>query len=326
MAYNKKSASNNLSRSEELAEELIKNAWENNRLASAYLFFGPAGTGRMTLARSLTKTVNCQEGTFPPCLSCASCRKIDNNNHPDVHYVQKEDSNFIKIEQIQQMQREIYLRPFEGGKKVFIILSAENLTEEASNSLLKILEEPPGNSLIILIASDLRRMLATIISRCQKVRFLPLDRFNAELALKRNYHLDEKLSHYLAFSFEGRLGEALKFKEGDIIKEKNRIIRQFISNPELLSENNDLKDKEKLALTLKILIGCIRDIYLLKSGSDKQGLINEDIGNEISLLAKRFSFKELELMLEKLCDWFQNISQNINPRLLADNIGLLWKK
>jgi DNA polymerase-3 subunit delta' len=319
MSYNQES-------SQELAERLIKNAWENKRLASAYLFFGPPGTGRFFLARSLAKTVNCQADSFPPCSICSSCIKIESNIHPDVHIVQKENSAFIKIEQIHQMQREINLSPFEGRCKVFIILDAQDLTPEAENCLLKILEEPPADSLIILIASDLARIFPTIISRCQKVRFNPKDPRETEIILNRDYHLDKALSHFLAFCFEGRLGEALRFKDRNILSEKNQIISHFITSPNLLFNKFDSRDKEKLDWILKILISCVRDIYLLKIGADRVELINQDIAEQLSALTKKFSFTDLDQILVQLCDSKEFIQQNINPRLLIDNLRLLWKR
>lgn len=320
-----------------LAERLIENAWKNKRLASSYLFFGPAGTGRLFLARRLAKTVNCEAGSFPPCLVCSSCRKIERNNHPDIHYLEKKDSSFIKIEQIQQMQREIFLHPFEAKFKVFIILNAEDLTPEASNCLLKILEEPPGDSLIILIASHLGRIFSTIISRCQKIRFHSKDPRQAEIILNRDYHLDKGMSHFLAFAFEGRLGEALKFKDRNILSEKNQIIRQFI--PHLFNapsyavrlsskekDNFDPKDKQQLYWIIKILISCVRDVYLLKVGVDKGELINHDLKDQLFTLSERFSFADLDRMLTQLCNSKEFIRQNINTRLLIDNLRLLWRK
>lgn len=308
------------------AEELIKSAWENRRLASCYLFLGPTGTGRLFMARRLAKAVNCEARSFPPCLACSSCQKIENNNYPDVHYIQKEDSNFIKIEQIHQMRSSISLRPFEGKCKVFIILNAEDLTEEASNCLLKIIEEPPANSLLILIASDLRRILATIISRCQKIRFFPLGRQEAETVLNRDYHLEQSLSHWLAFAFEGRLGEALRLKDNELLNEKNQIIRYFIRGSGLAESLYGSIDRDKLSWILKILISCVRDLYLLKIGTDDRELINQDARDELFNLSQKFSFADLDCMLQQLCDWLYNVKQNINPRLLIDNLRSLWKK
>ncbi|MFH1578491.1 MAG: DNA polymerase III subunit delta' [Candidatus Omnitrophota bacterium] len=311
------------------ARQLLKNAWENKRLASTYLFFGPPGSGKLLLARALSKTVNCQAESFPPCLTCPSCRKIEGNNHPDVHYLQKIKSNFIKIEQIQEMHREISLRPFEGKYKVFIILDAQDLTAEAANCLLKITEEPPKGSLLILIASDLRRIFATIISRCQKVRFSSLGRQEAKVILNRDYRLDERLSHYLAFAFEGRLGEALKFKDSDMISEKNQVIRYFLLehfDQKEAVDKYDSKGRDELIWILKVLISCIRDIYLLKVGQGREELVNQDIKDELWGLSQKFSFIDLDRMSWQLSSWIENVKQNINPKLLIDNLRLLWKK
>ena len=329
--------SGNQDNGQELAERLIKNAWENRRLAFSYLFFGPAGTGRLFMARKLAKTVNCEVGSFPPCLVCSSCKKIESNNHPDVHYIEKQNSSFIKIEQIHDMQREIFLHPFEAKYKVFIVMNAEDLTAEAANCLLKILEESPKDSLIILIASDLRRIFPTIVSRCQKVMFNTRDPKQLESILKDNYHLDINLSHFLSFIFEGRLGEALRFKDRNTLNEKNRIIGCFM--PQIFAnlshnawqmpgEHNkfDYKDKDELNWIIKILVTCVRDVYLIKIGSDKNKLINQDIRGELSVLAGELSFADLDQILKQLCDARELIQQNVNPRLLIENLKLLWRK
>ena len=311
---------------QDLAYKLIKASWDNKTLASSYLFWGPRGTGRSELACLLAKALNCQKNTFPPCMVCDACRRIEKNNHPDVHYIRKENSQNIKIEQIKQMQKEISLHSFEGRYKVFIIFNSEDLTAEAANSLLKILEEPPKGSLIILIVSDLRRVFSTISSRCQKIRFNSKSPHQAQEILNHDFKLNKDLSHFLAFNFEGRIGEALKFKDKNILEEKNRIIRYFMGQPDLLFSELDFRDKEKLVWVLKILVNCIRDIYLLKIGVDRIELINQDIADELSGLADKFSFSDLYNMLREFCDSKELIRDNVNPRLLLDNLRLLWKK
>lgn len=315
---------------QEQATKILKNAWENKRMAFAYLFLGRPGTGRLFMARALAKATNCQAQTFPPCLTCLSCIKIEKKNHPDVHYIQKEDSQFIKIEQIHQMQRQIILRPYEGKCSVFIIIDAEDLTEEAANSLLKILEEPPRNSLIILIASELFRIFPTIASRCQKIRFFPLAKTKAADILSEDYRLDNYTSHFLAFTFEGRLGEALKFsnRPGDVLKQKNEIIKHFILRSEVpwAGAKFDLRDSANLNWAMLVLAGFLRDIYLLKLGVYKEELINLDLVDEIFHISRQYTFTDLNQLLSQLCNMAQNLQQNINPNLVLDNLRMLWKK
>jgi len=326
MTVNQDAAQINQCLYQEQATNLIKNAWDNNKLASSYLFWGPEGTGRLSLAKELAQAMNCQEHSFPPCLVCSSCKRIEKNIHPDVRCIQKENSSYIKIEQIHQLRKEIYLHPFEASYKVFIILNAEDLTPEASNSLLKVLEEPPKDSLVILIASDLRRIFGTIISRCQKVRFRPLMREDLEKILVRDYSLDKGLSHFLGFIFEGRLGKALEAKQQDLLSRKNEIVNNFITNPATLLDRYDTRDKESLDWILRIIISCVRDVYLLKAGISKSQLVNEDIAGLLSVVAKKYSYLELNRILRQLSEYLENLRQNINPRLLVDNLGVLWKK
>ena len=325
MGYNKITVKNDLIADQNFAWELIKQAVENKRLGRSYLFFGPVGSGRKRLARAFAQGLNCQQRLFPPCLECISCKKIENYNHPDVHYLEKQNSNFIKIEQIHQMQRQIILRSFEAEFKVFIIFSAQDLTAEASNALLKVLEEPPNHSVIILITSDLSRLYSTIISRCQKIRFFPRGRSHARAILERDYNFNKEASHFLDYIFEGQLNSALKFQGRDVLASKNQIIQQFIIKPDVALEKFNVKDKEELIWCFKILTSCIRDIYLLKSDLSPQELINADVADQLSRVAKRLNFADLNRILQQISDMFDNARQNVNSRLLVENQGLLLK-
>ena len=152
--------------------ERFKALIENSRLAHAYLFVGPACVGKRETAEAIAKLVNCAASnneTF--CDSCPSCIKINNLQHPDVYLIDAEASGSIKIDEIRSIIKRVSLKPFEGKRKVFIIVNAENLTSQAANALLKTLEEPPNNSLIILTTCFPQRNLDTIKSRCHIINF-----------------------------------------------------------------------------------------------------------------------------------------------------------
>ena len=141
---------------QERAIEFFRSAVNRQRLAHAYLFLGPQGVGKTMLARNLAKFLNCEnplkdaDAGIDCCDSCVSCQKINGSNHPDVRWIEAEKTAKISIDQIRSLQREIALKGYEAKYRVFTILEAGAMTEEAANSLLKTLEEPPGYCLIIL--------------------------------------------------------------------------------------------------------------------------------------------------------------------------------
>ncbi|MDD5098032.1 MAG: DNA polymerase III subunit delta' [Candidatus Omnitrophica bacterium] len=309
----------------------LKEYLRHGRLASAYLFLGPDGVGKFLAARTLAKAVNCQEGDFDSCDKCASCLKIEKGAHPDVHIIGRpiEDdpaaSETVKIEEIRQLQKEINLKPYEGKCKVFIIDNAHRLTPEASGALLKTLEEPPGNSLIILLSSKPALLFKTIISRCQVLKFFPLPRIRLKEVLRKDYHFDGHEAHFLAYFCEGRLGYAVRLKELDIFKEKNRII-EGLGSPGIFALGDEMAEsRESLRQGLNILAAWFRDIYMIKSGSSHKELINFDRREQLLRLMNRYSFGELDEILKYISDSLLYLEQNINVKLLLSNLKYLMK-
>jgi DNA polymerase-3 subunit delta' len=137
------------------------------------LFAGVAGIGKLTLAQFIAKASNCVQLQNDFCNSCPSCQRISENAHPDVKSVAP-DGQFIKIDQMRSVSREVFFKPFEGRRRVFIIDEAEKFRDESANSILKTLEEPPDTSILILVTSRPNDLLPTIRSRCQMYRFAPL--------------------------------------------------------------------------------------------------------------------------------------------------------
>ncbi len=157
------------------AKSLLRNALAANRLAHAYLFAGTPGSGRMEMAQAFAQAIFCERGGSDACGECLECRKVLHGNHPDLHII-RPDGATVKIEQIRSLQRELSYRSSGAGYKIYIIESAETMTTQASNSLLKFLEEPPSPVVAILLAPSAQAVLPTILSRTQLVPFVPGDR------------------------------------------------------------------------------------------------------------------------------------------------------
>jgi len=305
--------------------EILKAYISNFRLEAGYLFTGPEGIGKRQVALALAKKLNCLEDKEDACGNCSSCLKIGNNQHPDVHIIADAEPQ-IKIDVIRQLQKEMSLRAYEGKFKIFIIDNAHKLTAEASNSLLKILEEPPKGSLIILITDKPGSLFKTVISRCKIVKFSPLKREELEEILKEDYKLDTGYAHFLAYFSEGRLGRALKLKEEDTINKKNQIIDKFVlaSNPNIdnlvSSSRVDVRD------SLNLLATWFRDIYIIKSGMPQDEVINSDRKQELVLSASKLSFLDLDSILGSITNAITYSEQNVNTRLLLYNLRMeLWK-
>ena len=156
--------------------EQLRRSLERGRLAHGYLFAGRRGSGKEAMARTLAKALNCLEKSHDCCpqgiRGCASCRRVDEGVHPDVYWVRPESrSRRIQVDQMREFMKAVNLRSSMGGVKVGIIVDADCLSEEASNAFLKTLEEPPAQTVVILLCSEPQRLLPTILSRCLKISF-----------------------------------------------------------------------------------------------------------------------------------------------------------
>lgn len=308
------------------ATDFLKKGMQNKRVASAYLFTGPESVGKKFAAIEFAKALNCKEASFDACNTCPSCIKIQKGQHPDIHIIsnteEESKSDYIKIEDIRFLQKNAFLRPYEADFKVFIIDNAHNFTPEAANALLKVLEEPPARSVIILISSKPQLLFKTIISRVRIIRFACLSREVISSMLKEDFGIDNSFAHFLGFFSEGRLGLALNLRTSDILREKNRFLDNFCLkessfNDESISfERHEIKDK------MNLLAFWFRDIYLLKSGIPSKEIVNFDRKDELLRLVNKFTYLELERIMRDISEALLLVNQNINTKLILSNLKL----
>ncbi len=200
------------------AKNLLRRSLAADRLAHAYLFRGPEGVGKQLFARGLTAAVNCNHRQdLSACGVCSSCKKFAAGTHPDFLLVSPEKGT-IKIAQIRKLTKDLSFAPYEAGTRVVLIEDVHTMRQEAANSLLKTLEEPPPNNLLILTADSAGHVLQTILSRCQTVPFYPLS-FTETVEVLRGQ--DDKLNLQtavlLARLAEGSPGRAQLFQQLDLV-------------------------------------------------------------------------------------------------------------
>lgn len=310
--------------------KILLNSLKRGILSPSYVFIGPRGTGKEFISLNFAKVINCLDPVDSDCCDrCSSCLKIQNYNHPDIHWIRKDESGSIKIETVRNLQKNIYLKPWEAKRKIFIICEAENLTAEAQNSLLKTLEEPPKENILILTTSKPNLVFLTIISRCKRIIFSSLNTDSLKKILIQDFSLSDLQAHFLAYFSEGRYQKALEFKERDLFNEKKTILSYFLERNLSPKDNPNIKDlikdKEGFNLILSVLISWFRDILLLKRGIFSE-IINVDQREKLLESFSKYTFEELEEIYKMLKEISFCYEQNVNPKLILNYIKVnLWK-
>ena len=306
------------------AIEFLKSSIDNNKVSHAYIFIGPDGVGKKSTAINFAKALNCLSPKGGgPCDICAQCRKIDSSNHPDVLISSpaKEESSF-GIDRIRAITKDIGLRPYEGRKKVYILDSADSMTQEAQNALLKTLEEPPSESVLILIVENINSIFPTIQSRAKRIRFFSLAPEIIENILIDIYKLDKEKAQILSRISSGELGRALKYNDEDFFQKRARII-DGLKCGTLLDSDLEGLSKTELKLVLDIMLTWYRDILVAKAGASGQSaLVNTDRLNLIRDEAKRSSFEALNNIINQLILTRSFLEQNVNPKLAMGVLGI----
>lgn len=302
----------------------LQRALGKKRLAQAYLFVGPEGVGKRTTALALAQAVNCQqEGAQDGCGLCPSCRKIQRHLHPDVRVIAPEGAS-LRIAQIRELGADVALKPYEGRWKVFILDAADRMTEEGGNALLKTLEEPAGQTLLVLVTSNVSALLPTVISRCQEVRFSPIPPGPLAAYLAKETGMDPREARLLARLSGGSLGLALQMAVGGLLEARDRVVdATFAAIREGEAAILDLaeawaKDRDGLEETLASLQGYVRDLLAFKLTGRKDLLMNQDREGEIGRRAALLPQEVLRSIFAALVETRDGIARNLNSKLALE--------
>ncbi len=202
---------------QEKAKIMVSRSLAGDRIPHAYIFRGPDGVGRKLFARGLAAAMNCRAGeASAACGECVSCRKYLSANHPDFLVVSPE-KNGISIGRVRELSRELTYPPYEAARRVVVLEDVHLMRREAANSLLKTLEEPPENNLLILTAESSREILPTLVSRCQVVPFFRLSESETVSILEQYGICGDECRLYARFA-EGSPGKALMLKQTKLIE------------------------------------------------------------------------------------------------------------
>lgn len=298
--------------------ERLTKAYQSNKLSHAYLFEGDDGQSMQQVAIDFTKLILCDQDN--------QCQlKVETFNHPDFMYISSEETT-IKKDQVEQLVHHMNQLPIEGNYKVYIIESFEKLTVQGENSILKFLEEPPDNTIAILLTTKPEQILDTIHSRCQHVYFKPIDNsMFIERLIEREISrpVAELLSTYTT---QIETAVALN-EEADLLALRKSIIKWC----QLLLTNRSMaliaivdllklaKNRRLQLVTLAAVNGFFEDVVHAKVGMDDD-IIYHDLHEEVTGFAKKLTYNQIILMYDQITEAHKKLNQNVNPTLVFEQI------
>jgi DNA polymerase-3 subunit delta' len=321
---------------------------QNGTIPHALLFTGIEGVGKARAAVALAMACNCVENqarsdseqadirpldhpdtrrpfTTRPCGSCKSCRKIETDNHPDIIRL-KPSGPFIKIDQIRTLCRTLAMKPYEAGMRVVIILDAQAMNPAAGNALLKMLEEPPAETILILVAAHSSDLLPTIVSRCQHIRFNPISRKDLESVLVRQHGIDCADAAVIAGMAGGSESRALRLYQTHWIQRRYWLIDELDSlsadsvNRLLAFADQLAKNKDDLPAALEILKSWLRDLVIAKLHPDR--MLNHDLTSKLQQVSRKMSLTSLLARFETIQSTQNAIKAGTNIRLAMESMVL----
>lgn len=316
----------------EWAVDMLRRHAARGEVRHAYLFCGPPGIGRRTLALRLAQALNCERPITAgdPCLTCRTCKQIEAMQHPDLTIIQAKDNDelpkeggILKVDQIREIQRTLNLKPYQSPYRVAVFLRFQEANDNASNALLKTLEEAPAHAILILTADNPEQLLPTIVSRCEilRLRPLPIEAVVADL-LERG--MDEDNARLLAHISGGRPGFARRMMDDATVLEKREErlndLQMLLPAPrvEKFSYADKLaKDKDAMRQTILIWLSYWRDVLLRVAGAETP-LVNVDRNMEIEFLAGRLGLSATRRVVGEMESALEKMDRNVNSRLLAE--------
>jgi DNA polymerase-3 subunit delta' len=311
---------------------LLRRALAQDHLPHSFLFTGMDGVGKQRTALTLAKVVNCENGAAGDCCDrCVSCRKAASGNHPDINTIER-DGPFIKIEQIRALKQRLRFKPLEGRYRVTIINNAQNMKIEAANALLKVLEEPPAENLIILTAYEITSLLPTIVSRCLHLPFQPLATKEISTHLCQAHGLKPKKAAVMAELAGGSLSRAAVLLDEKQL-DRRRLLLETVAGiheshiTDLLAVAKAWKGEgPDLKQDLEWLKTWLRDLLVQQlEAAGSIGLLNIDFAEKVVGASSWFKPDHLLEMFELICTVQGAISYNINKRLSLETLLLLLR-
>ena len=310
----------------EWAVDMLKKHVVNGTTRHAYLFCGPPGLGRRTLALRFAQALNCTTPSDAgiPCGTCRDCKQIDAMQHADLTIIQAEsEGGTLKVDQIRDSRKSLTLKPYMSKFRVAIFLRFQEANDNAANALLKTLEEAPSYAVLILTADNPEQLLPTIVSRCEVLRLRPLSIEEVQRGLE-NRGIENSRAKLIAHISGGRFGYALRLTEDDtLLDTREERLNDLLtllpaSRVEKFKYAEQLsKDKDTMRQAILFWLSYWRDV-MLRTVQASTPLVNVDRNVEIEGLAGQLDLSSARKVVINLETALEQMEKSVNPRLLVE--------
>ncbi len=319
----------------EWAVDLLAEHVAKGRERHAYLITGPQGVGRKTLALRFAQSLNCTKPPSPgqPCLKCSTCKRMAAMQHPDLSLVQAEhEGEVLRIDQVRELQHSLSLAPYEARYRIALILRFEEANTSTANAMLKTLEEPPPQVVVILTAKSAESLLPTIVSRCEVLRLRPLSIEETSTGLQTLRSVPVEEADRLAHISDGRPGYALRLIEQPSLFEQRQswldeLLRLLASSraERFAFARVSVENPDELRSELQVWLTFWRDVLITAAGITS-ALTNLDYATRIAQLAGEIGLQKAQFFVNAIESTMERIDRNVNPRLALEVLLMDYPK
>ncbi len=312
----------------------FKSSIEMGKISHAYIINGEVDSGKKMLARAFARTLQCEEGGADPCGKCQSCIQALNMNHPDIITVVHEKEDSISVNEIrEQIVDSICIKPYKSKYKIYIVPDAQLMTIEAQNALLKTIEEPPEYGVIILLTSNIDRLIETVRSRCIILNTKPVRERDMLEYLTKELGLTEDRAYFCLDFAQGNLGKAIKLAQNE---EYSAIVDSVVSVLKKIHEldvddlTNAVSHIEKFKLSINdymdLMMMWYRDVLMLKVTGNVDKVLFKQEYSTMKVQAGLMSFQDIEEKIDAIARAKERLAVHANFDVTMELLLLTLKE
>lgn len=317
-------------------EEIIahfKNSIDTGKVGHAYIISGDDGSGKKTLADAFAHALECESGESEPCGQCQTCLQISTGNYPDIIKVKHEKDNIISVDEIrEQLVNTIYTKPYRGRYKIYIIPDAELLNTQAQNAILKTIEEPPAYGVIILLTSNLDKLLDTVRSRCLVLQTKPIRERDVLAYLINEMGLTKEKAYFCLDFAQGNLGKAIKLAGNEeyaaIVGSVVDVLKN-IDTMDVETLGKAVTDIERFKLSMNdymdLMMMWYRDAMMLKITGNVDKILFKNEFSTLKKQAERLTFKNIEDKIDAIAKAEERLKANAKFEITMELLLLTLK-